>query len=65
MDPKVFQFINEIVQLAAQLQREVIECSEYARRGDKSNTLRNLNENRDELNRLNQKWQELTSLLNR
>lgn len=64
MDPRVNQLLNEIIRLAEHLERETRECQGYAAKGDKTSTLRNLNDSRDELATLNQKWQQLTQLLN-
>lgn len=64
MDSQIAQLINEIQQLVAHLEREMNETEAYTQRGDYVNAERNTNESRDEMQRLTQKYQQLSQLLN-
>lgn len=64
MDDQIERLLNEIQQLIAHLERETRETEDYTRRGDYTSALRNTNESRDEMQNLNQKYQQLTQLLN-
>jgi len=64
MDDQIQRLLDDIQQLIAHLERETRETEDYTRRNDYTSALRNTNESRDEMQNLNQKYQQLVQLLN-
>lgn len=64
MDDQIQRLLDEVQQLIAHLERETRETEDYTRKGDYGSALRNTNESRDEMQNLNQKYQQLAQLLN-
>ena len=64
MDDQIQRVLDEVQQLIAHLERETRETEDYTHKGDYVSALRNTNESRDEMQNLNQKYQQLAQLLN-
>lgn len=65
MDPQIKPRIEELIRMLDQLKREMEESRGYIDRNDLSSALRNHNDNRDEVQTVTRKWEELQRLLER
>lgn len=63
MNPDLKPRIEELIRMLDNLKREAEETRGYIDRSDVTSSLRNQNDNRDELQTLVKKWEELTRLL--
>ena len=64
MNPQIKQKIEEILRVIDRLKNEVEETRGYINQMDTGTALRNQNDNRDKLQDLVRKWDELNRLLN-